>query len=117
MEQEEMDLSVSKLTLSEIAELWMHTKGGRMIMRDLYAIAAGYVRDWKRTGVPVSIALVYELERHKIKQFRTRAQRMNVKILKTHGYRMSNNHRAYIARHMMDRRPEWAGLFEIREVV
>ena len=34
----------------------------------------------------------------------------------TSDFRLNNNHRAYYARLLMERNPEWEGLFELREV-
>jgi hypothetical protein len=103
------------LTNEERADAWIHTKGGRMIMRDLYAIAAKFIPDWKRTGIPVSMKYLFEIERHAIKLVRARAQKMNVSIEKEYGYTLNNNYTASIARHILDHKPEWAGLFETRK--
>ena len=35
-------------SLAERADRWMHSPGGRHVMRDLYALAAKYARDWRR---------------------------------------------------------------------
>lgn len=108
------------LTLAEEAEEWMHTPGGRHIMRDLYAIASGYVPRWRRSGIPISVKLVFEIERQRIKEVTARAVRIckarGIEIPRKYGYTLNNSHTAYIARHMMDRRPDWRGLFETREV-
>lgn len=62
-------------SLADRAERWMHSPGGRHVMRDLYALAAQYASVWKRTGIPVSIKLLFEIERHRIKCVTARALR------------------------------------------
>lgn len=96
--------------------LWKETPGGRRIMKDAYAITASYVPEWKRTGVPVSATLVFELLRHRIKHVLSRADRMQVKAASMYGFSLNNVVRPYCARHIMDRRPDWCGIFELREV-
>jgi len=85
-------------------------------MRDLYAIAAGFVRDWKASGIPVSIDYIFHIERHRIKLVRSRAQRMGVRILKHYGYSLNNTYTPYVARRILQNKTEWQGLFELREV-
>lgn len=106
----------AKAPISARAFNWMHTKGGRMIMRDLYAIAAGFVKDWERSGIPVSIDYIFHIERHRIKLVKSRAQRMKVRIEKHYGYALNNTYTPYVARRILQNRPEWSGLFELREV-
>ena len=103
-------------SLAERAERWMHSPGGRHVMRDLYALAAKYARDWRRTGIPISMKLLYELERHRIKCVTARALRRGFKIKDEYGYTLNNSYTAYIARHIMDRREDWDGLFETRRL-
>ena len=85
-------------------------------MRDIYALAAKYVPRWRRTGIPVSVAMLWETERQRIKEVSARAIRMGYRIKDEYGYTLNNSYRAYVARHVMDRRRDWAGLFEIREL-
>lgn len=103
-------------SLADRAERWIHSPGGRHVMRDLYALAAQYARVWKRTGIPVSMALLYEIERHRIKTVTARASRLGYRIKDEYGYTLNNSYSAYVARHIMARRDEWAGLFEVREL-
>ena len=95
---------------------WMHTKGGRMIMRDIYAIAAGFVSDFEKSGIPVSVDYIFHIERHRIKMVRSRAQKMGVKIEHHYGYALNNTYTPYVARRILQNKPEWTGLFELREV-
>lgn len=119
MSAEQLELPVDP-TLADLAWAWMHTPGGRHVMRDLYALADRYSRTWKRTGVPVSVKLVFEVERQRIKETSARALRIcrarGIRWERPDGYTLNNSFTAYVARHMMSRRPEWAGLFEVREL-
>lgn len=72
-------------SLAERAERWMHSPGGRHVMRDLYALAAKYALDWRRTGIPISMKLLYEVERHRIKCVTARALRRGFKIKDEYG--------------------------------
>lgn len=103
-------------SLSDRAERWMHSPGGRHVMRDLYALAAKYALDWRRTGIPISMKLLYEVERHRIKCVTARALRRGFKIKDEYGYTLNNSYTAYIARHIMDRREDWKWLFETRRL-
>ena len=103
-------------SLADRAERWMHSAGGRHVMRDLYALASKYALDWRRTGIPVSMKLLYEVERHRIKCVTARASRRGFNIDDGWGYTLNNSYHAYIARHIMDRRKDWDGLFEIRRL-
>lgn len=119
-EQGESGIPPAQLTLfretpEEQFERWIELPGARHVMRDLYALAAGYVWDWKRTGIPVSSKLLVELERHRIKRVTARAQRRFRKMPAWNGYTLNNSFTAAIARHLVRHKPEWAGLFEMRE--
>lgn len=103
-------------SLAERAERWMHSPGGRHVMRDLYALAAKYARDWRRTGIPISMKLLFEIERQRIKTVTSRAQSRGIRISKDDGYSLNNSRTAYIARHIMDRRKDWKELFETRRL-
>jgi len=102
-------------SLAARADRWMHTPGGRHVMRDLYALAARYARDWRRTGIPVSVKMLFEIERHRIKCVTARALRCGMVIRDEYGYTLNNSYTAYISRHIMARRPDWDGLFETRQ--
>lgn len=103
-------------SLADRAERWIHSPGGRHVMRDLYALAAQYAKVWKRTGIPVSMKLLFEIERHRIKCVTARALRCGMVMKDEYGYTLNNSSTAYIARHIMSRRDEWNGLFEVREL-
>lgn len=95
---------------------WKATPGGRRVMADLYELANQYARVWRRTFIPVSMKLLYEIERHRIKTVTARAQSLGVRLTKSFGYTLNNNFTSHIARHIMDRRRDLDGLFETREL-
>ena len=95
---------------------WKEKPGAKHVLRDLYALAAGYVRDWKRFKIPVSVKLLCEIERQRIKTRRARYRRWYKGPLPTSmGYTLNNTLTASIARHIIAHKPEWEGLFETRE--
>ncbi len=102
-------------TVEQKFEAWKQTAGGGHVLRDIYAMAAPYARAYKREGVKVSVKLLWEMERHRIKRVRSRAQRLGVRVGKVQGYTLNNNFTALVARHIESRRPDWAGMFERRE--
>lgn len=97
-------------------DIWRERPGARHVLKHFYAITASYVEEWQRTGVPVSAMLVWERVRHRVKHRIARAERMQIKLAAWDGYSLCNNFRARVARHAMDHRPDWAGIFDIREV-
>jgi hypothetical protein len=102
-------------TIEQRFDSWKERPGARHVLRDIYRMAAGYVPGWRRDGIPVSIKLLWELERHRIKRVRTRAQRLGVRLGRDHGYTLNNDFTAMVARHIEQHRPDWRGLFEKRE--
>lgn len=103
-------------TPAQDADQWMHSPGGRHVMKDLYAIAASFVSDWKRYGIPVSVDYVCGIERHRIKCVRAWLQKRGHTAPRSHGYTINNTYTASIARHIMAHRPDWEGIFEKREL-
>ena len=104
------------MSLADRADAWMHSPGGRHVMRDFYALAARYARDWRSTGIPVSVKLLFEVERHRIKCVTARALRRGLTIKDEYGYTLNNSYTAHVARHIMARRTDWIGMFEVREL-
>lgn len=104
-----------ELTADQRFDVWKDTRGGRQILRDLYAKAAPYARRWRRTGLQVSMKLLWELERDRIREVRTRAQRRGIRIPQDRGYTLNNDFTPLVARHIYAHRPDWDGMFELRE--
>lgn len=95
---------------------WKELPGAKHVLRDLYALAAGYVNDWRRFKIPVSVKLLCEIERHRIKTRRARYRKwFRGPLPRSHGYVLNNSITQCIARHIIAHRPEWDGLFETRE--
>lgn len=94
---------------------WKQLPGAGHVLRDLYALAAPYAARHRRTHITVSIKLLFELERDRIKRVRARAQAAGIRLPAWKGYTLNNTLTAPIARHIVERRPDWAGMFEHRE--
>ena len=103
------------LTNVQKFDIWKDTEGGSMILCDVYEITAGFVAEWQRTKIPVSIDYILHIERHAIKRGESHVQKKGIKTEKVEGFTINNTFSPYISSHIMSRRPEWAGLFETRE--
>jgi len=108
-------LTLFKETPWEQFQKWKELPGAGHVLRDLYAIAAPYATEWQRTKVTVSMKLLFELERHKIKHVRARAQKQGIKLPDWQGYTLNNSFTAPIADHIETHRPDWQGMFEHRQ--
>tara|TARA_R110002110_G_scaffold137563_4_gene322757 strand:+ start:286 stop:687 length:402 start_codon:yes stop_codon:yes gene_type:complete len=108
-------LTLFAKTPQEQFEAWLLLPGATTVMADIEALAGGYVDDWKTTGIPVSMKLIVEQERHKIKLGKARAQALGSSLSGWRGYTINNSLTGPMARHLEARRPDWAGLFEKRQ--
>ena len=107
--------SRNKTDIADDFAIWKLEPGSRHVLRDMHAMAAGYAKRFHRTGQRVSVRLLWERERDKIKAVRLRLRSRGTDIEKWNGYRLNNDFHALIARHILNRHPEWDGLFELRE--
>lgn len=89
-------------------EAWKATDGGGKVMRIIYALTAHYARRFHKTGRRCSMKLIWEQVRDHLCYLRT-------KLKPVDGYTLNNNFHALVARHILAHRPEWDGLFELRE--
>jgi hypothetical protein len=103
-------------TLAQEFDVWAHTPGGRHVCRDLYRIASRYATRYLRTGRRASMRLMWELERDQIVEVRARLRARGIDLAPWKSYALNDHHIAYAARHLEAHRPEWAGMFERREV-
>jgi len=103
-------------TISERFDRWAHTPGGRRVLQIAYAITAQYARRHKRTGRQVSIRLVWEKLRDSVGIIRSQLHRKGIKLEKEHGFALNDHFHSRLARHMLAHKPEWAGLFCLREL-
>jgi len=94
---------------------WKHTPSGRHILDDLYRMAAGCVRDWKRFGIKCGTKYLFEMERRRIRTVRKRLRAQGADLEKWNGYALNNDFSSLVARHMIERRPAWEGMFELRK--
>lgn len=94
---------------------WAHSPGGRQVLQIAYATAAPYARRFQRTGRRVSVRLVWEQMRDHLPFIKQRMLAKGIMLEKVNGFALNNNFHGYLARHIMSHRPEWAGLFELRE--
>jgi len=97
-------------------QVWADTPGGRQVLRIAYAITAKYAARYLRTGRRVSIRLIWETMRHHIVHIRTQLKAKGIRLHKVEGFALNDHFHAYVARHIMEHRKDWNGLFELREV-
>ena len=102
------------MTKEEQFAAWKQQPGAGQILRQVYRFAAPYGRRYVATGRGVSIKLIWELARDHVPAVRKRAKAMGIALADWNGYTLNNDFTAYVARHIIDRRPEWAGMFELR---
>lgn len=89
--------------------------GGNHVLKDMYRKAAPYASRFLRTGRRVSVRLLWEIERDQITEVRRRLKAKNVDLKKWNTYALNNNFHALVAKHIISHRPDWAGMFEIRD--
>ena len=97
-------------------EAWKQTPGGARVMQIAYGITAQYARRFQRTGRMASIKLIWEQMRDNIAHIKARMQARGISLDKQDGFALNNNFHAYIARHIMEHKAEWNGLFETRGI-
>ncbi len=101
-----------ELPHAQAFEEWKASAGGNWILERLYVRAARFGREFVRSGRRVSIRLLWELVRH----FDLKRVRELHGVRKVDGFAMNDHFHAHAARHIARRRPEWAGMFEGREL-
>lgn len=94
---------------------WVATPYGAHIMRHIYREAARYGNRYKATGRQVSMKLIFEIVRDKLPWIKAALERRGIHPTKTMGFSLNNCFSAYAARHLENHRPEFKGLFELRE--
>lgn len=93
---------------------WKELPGGRQLLKWIYRDAAQFADRHRRTGQRVSMDFLFHRQRDRIAAVKARLARSHCALPKVGGYRLNDHFTAYIARHIVSRRPEWAGLFELR---
>lgn len=95
-------------------ERWKELPGARHVLRKAYAISAHYAARYRRTHRRVSMKLIWELLRDHISAVRSRSRAETLEQFE--GYTLNNIFTPYMARHILAHKPEWAGMFELREL-
>lgn len=93
---------------------WKATAGGRRVLQIAYALAARYARRYERSQRRVSMKLLWEILRDNVRHVRERQTVAGREPERT--FALNNNFHALVARHILEHRPEWKGLFELREL-
>lgn len=97
-------------------DAWKETAGARHVLRIAYVIAARYARRYQATGRQVSMKLIWELMRDEVDQIRARFKARGIALDRFEGFALNNIFTSRVARHIVAHRPEWDGMFELREV-
>lgn len=95
-------------------ERWKQTPGARHVLRKSYAIAAHYAARYRRTHRRVSMKFIWELLRDHVSQVQVRSKPEVLQQFE--GYTLNNIFTPYVARHILAHKPEWAGMFQLREL-
>ena len=103
-------------TIAQRFAAWKSTPGGGQILRRMYEITAGYYADFRRYGTRVSQRLIWERIRHRLNLIEARLRRHGKRLVKEHGYALNDHFTAHAVRHMVAEHPEWAAMFELREI-
>lgn len=104
-----------QLTIDQKFDAWKETAGARHVLRIAYVIAARYARRYQTTGRQVSMKLIWELMRDEIEQIRLRFAARGISLDRFEGFALNNIFTSRVARHIVAHRPEWDGMFELRE--
>ena len=103
-------------TIAQRFEAWKATPGGGQIMARLYRITAAYYGRWKATRRGVSQRLLWETLRDRIDGIRREMAKRHISLCKENGFLLNDHFTAHAVRHMIAEHPEWAVLFELREL-
>lgn len=101
-------------SIREQFEAWKETPGGRFILMNAYKLSAAQADRFKRCGQRGSVRLVWEQLRYRLAWIRQCARRKGVRLEKWNNYALNDHFHAHVARHILSRKPEWQGLFELR---
>ena len=113
---EQLGLLEQDKTWSQEFDAWKSSKYGAHLLNHLYRVSAGYGERYMRTGRRVSVKLIFELVRDRLPWIRSSLIRRGIKPTKVNGFSLNNCFTAAVARHIMSRRPEFQGMFELREI-
>jgi hypothetical protein len=111
-----LQLELNGDTKAQAFEVWKALPGGRQLLNWIYRDAAAFAARWQRTGQRVSMDYLFHRQRDRLRAIHLRLAKSGCAMPKVGGYRLNDHFTAYIARHIVSRRPEWAGMFELREM-
>lgn len=103
-------------SIAERFERWKATPGGGQVLCRLYRISASYYGRWKRTGRGVSQRLLWESLRDRIEGIKRELRRRNIELQYERGFLLNDHFTAHAVRHMIAEHPDWAVMFELRQL-
>lgn len=104
-------------TIAQRFEAWKGTSGGRFCLQKLYVITARYYARWTAAAAPrPSTRLVWEQLRYHLDEVRVKLKGRGQALDRERGFWLNDHFTAHAVRHMIERRPEWKPLFELREI-
>jgi len=106
----------SDATTAQKFDAWRQSPGGKRVLQITYAITAPYARRFVQSGRQVSIKLIWEIVRYNLTHIRVQLAKRGEAFEKLEGFALNNIFTAHVARHLMNHRAEWNGLFELREL-
>ena len=103
-------------TIAQRFAAWKVTPGGRFCLQKLYVITAGYHHVFTATGIAPSTRLVWEQLRYHLDEVRFKLRSRGHDMKRERGFWLNDHFTAHAVRHMIQRRPEWEPLFELRDL-
>jgi len=97
---------------------WKATQHGGQLLCRLYRITAEYYGRFKATQGRrrVSQRLLWELLRDRLDGIRGELKRRGIVIDQEKGFVLNDHFTAHAVRHMIAEHPEWAAMFELRQL-
>jgi hypothetical protein len=111
--QTQPDLFGSSKTEQQFAA-WKLTPGGRHILNLCHRKEACYAARYNRTGRRVSMRLLWEQLRDQVSWSTRMMRKRGILPEKIDGFRLNDHLTKHCAKHIIDRHPDWRGLFEFR---
>lgn len=101
-----------KPTAIQEFDLWKTSKGGNWVLEQCHRYAARFAEQYLKTGRKVSINLIWGMVRY----YELKGLLEQHALERTDGYVMNDHFAPLVARHILDRHPDWAGMFETRQL-
>lgn len=103
-------------TIPQRWEKWKLTPGGRHLRERFSRKAYRFGLRYRRTGQRVSADFIVHQLRDRLAEIRSWFARKNVSLPREGGYAINDHFTSYLARDFEAHRPEFAGMFERREL-